>query len=72
MAMPPKSEVLGVVATTTVAALWVYAAAQWGLAEVIEAPGRTAMAWPFMLSGVATVALVWGLRSKRMMKRESK
>ena len=72
MAMPPRSEVLGMAATTAVMVLWVYAAGQWALAEVFEAPGRTARAWPFALAGVATVALVWGLRSNRMLKRESK
>ena len=72
MAMPPKAEVVGIAATTAVTALWVCAAAQWALAELFEAPGKTAKAWPFVLSGVATVALVWGVRSKRMMKQESK
>ena len=72
MAMPTRAELLGIAASTAVAALWVFAATQWALAEVFEAPGKIAKAWPFVLSGVATVALVWGLRSKRMMKRESK
>jgi len=72
MAMPARTEVLGLVASTAVAALWVFSAAQWALAEVFEAPGRTAKAWPFVLSAVATVALIWGLRSKRTMKREAK
>ena len=72
MVLPPRSEVLGIAATTAVSALWVYAAAQWALAEVFEAPGKTVQVWPFVLAGVATIALVSGLRSYRMKKREAK
>lgn len=72
MALPSTSEVLGVVLATGVAALWVYAAAQWALAEVFEAPGKTSRSWPFVLAGVATAGFVVGSRSKRMKKRESK
>jgi hypothetical protein len=72
MALPPRSEVFGLVATTAVTALWVYATAQWALAEVFEAPGKTAQVWPFVLAGVATAVLVWGMRSNRMKKREAK
>ena len=72
MAMPPRSEMIGLAATTAVTALWVYAIAQWALAEVFEAPGKTVQVWPFVLSGVATAVLVWGVRSNRMKKQESK
>ncbi|OYW56651.1 MAG: hypothetical protein B7Z31_10160 [Rhodobacterales bacterium 12-65-15] len=57
---------------TGVAALWVFAASQWALADLFEAPGKTARIWPFGLAAVATVGVVWGLRSSRPMKRETK
>ena len=72
MALPPASEILGVALATGVSALWIYAAGQWALAEVFEAPGKTSQRWPFVLAGVTTVGLVVGLRSKRKKKRESK
>jgi hypothetical protein len=72
MAMPPRAEVVGMAATTAVVALWGYAVMQWALAAMFEAPGKTVQVWPFVLTGVATAVLVWGIRSKRMMKREAK